>query len=173
MDRDPLTGVPASRHPFQFWFFGASALSGTFATLSFGQPTTMVTLLPNGYVTVWGATLFVVGVLGMVAAFWRDRLTGLLMERIALAGLSGLMFVYATILIARAWGPGSASATFLASVGLAAAWRIHHVSRELRILERWKRHEDRVKAVRAQYLKDLEAGYTADTTEDVGDETGD
>lgn len=166
MDRDLLTGVPPSRHPFQFWLFGAAVLNGLFILLAIGEPPSMVSLLPGYALSIWGIVLLVVGTLGLIAGFWKDRITGLLLERIALAGLSGAMFIYASAIFAVTGKAGVAAATFMVSVGLAGIWRISHVGRELKILDRWKTHEARVKQVRKEHLRILEKGFEDESTGD-------
>lgn len=137
MDRDPLTGIPPSRHPFQIWLLAAAVFSGA-QTLIQGDraPATLEQLIPSWSIYTWAALLLVAGVLGIPAGWWRDRITGLLMERIALASLAVSTLVYASILLSVAGKPGTVSACFQLSVGIACVWRILHVGRELRGLKR-------------------------------------
>lgn len=136
-DRDPLTGVPPSRHPFQFWVLLACALNGAVVAFHVGPPRTLEDLLPTYAVTTWGWMLMLCGLIGLAAIWWRDRITGLLMERIALGGIAGITAVYSTAIVLVAGAPGYVSATFLFSISLAGVWRIVHINRELKVLTRW------------------------------------
>lgn len=147
MDRDPLTGIPPSRHPFQMWMFLASVFSGAQALIrNDAAPATLEGLIPTWTVLVWAALLVVAGAVGVPAGFWKDRITGLLMERIALAALCAAVVVYGLVLIDVAGKPGTVSACFQMSVGIAAVWRIRHVNRELKILKTWLQHRAQDKA---------------------------
>jgi hypothetical protein len=137
VDRDPLTGIPASRHPFQFWMLTAAVFAGTSALLTEAAPATLESLIPQWTVYIWSGLLIIGGALGLPAGFWKDRLTGLLLERIALAALAAACFVYAIVLVAVAGKPGTVSAAFQMTVSIAAIWRIVHVNRELRLLTLW------------------------------------
>ena len=136
-DRDPLTGVPASRHPFQFWALAASMFAGLSTVLQIGEPGTLVALLPKHTVIAWGATVMVGGALGVVASWWKDRITGLLLERIALAGIGGGTFIYGGVLIYVASSAATTAALYCLATAIASAWRIRHVNRELGVLTRW------------------------------------
>lgn len=136
-DRDPLTGVPPSRHPFQFWVLAACVLSGIQIMIGSGRPTTMEAVLPDYMVVIWGITLLISGGLGIVAGWWPDRITGLLLERIALGTLCGVSAIYGVVVASQAGGPAVVTSSFQISVSVAAGWRIVHVNRELRTLQRW------------------------------------
>lgn len=154
VDRDPLTGIPASRHPFQFWMLTAAVFAGTSALLTEAAPATLESLIPQWTVYVWSFLLITGGALGLPAGFWKDRLTGLLLERIALASLAAACFVYAIVLLAVAGGPGTTAAVFQMTVSIAAIWRIVHVNRELRLLTLWISKRG-VKPVRRTFQESL------------------
>lgn len=136
-DRDPLTGVPASRHPFQFWALAACSASGFSTAFDFGQPGTLVELMPEYMVLLWGYTNMLGGLLGLAASFWKDRITGLLLERLALFAVGGVMFVYGAVLYFVAGEPGYVASSFCVGIAFASWWRIVHVNRELKVLTRW------------------------------------
>lgn len=136
-DRDPLTGVPPSRHPFQFWALAACVLSGLQVGFGIGRPTTLEEILPDYMVALWGWTLMIGGFLGLVAGWWRDRITGLLLERIALTTIALITLIYGVVVAKQAGGPAVVTSSFLISISVSAGWRIVHVNRELRTLQRW------------------------------------
>lgn len=140
-DRDPLTGVPPSRHPFQFWALAACMLGGLNSMFGEGAPGSLQEILPAYALYVWGITLFVGGALGIVSGWWRDRITGLLLERIALGAIAGITIIYALVVYKVAGGSASFIAMFMASMSIASTWRVRHINRELKILMRWiERH---------------------------------
>jgi hypothetical protein len=136
-DRDPLTGVPPSRHPFQFWALTACFLSGVASAIGPGKPGTMQELLPDYMVDLWGWTMMVGGLLGLIAGFWKDRITGLLMERLALLTIGGVTLVYGVVVLAVGGLGATTAGTFCLSMSVASFWRVVHVNRELRTLSRW------------------------------------
>lgn len=136
-DRDPLTGVPPSRHPFQFWVLCACVLGGAASAFDFGRPNSLDEFLPHYIVLVWGWTLMIGGLIGLAAAWWPDRITGLLLERIALWGIGGITAVYGAVLLKVLGHTASVSAFFCISIAMASFWRIRHVNRELKVLSRW------------------------------------
>ena len=93
--------------------------------------------MPEYMVALWGWTAMLGGTLGLLGSFWRDRITGLLLERVALAGVAGASIVYGSVLLYVARGTGVVAASFLIGISIASIWRIRHVNRELRILTRW------------------------------------
>lgn len=140
-DRDPLTGVPPSRHPFQFWALTACMLGGLNAMFGRGAPGSLSEILPGYAVAVWAGTLFVGGALGIAAGWWRDRITGLLLERVALGAIGGITLIYGIVVYKIAGTPGSFISLFMLSMTAASIWRIRHVNRELGVLTRWiERH---------------------------------
>lgn len=131
--RDPLSGIPPSRHPFQFWVLVAISISGV-ANLIGTENTVIADLLPVLFLKVWAATMLVGGLGAMVAAFWHDRVTGLLLERACLSAVSLVLTVYGGAVFYLVRLEGSVAATLAVALGVAAAWRCVHVTRELRIV---------------------------------------
>lgn len=136
-ERDPLNAIPASRHPFQFWALAACALSGFSTAFDFGQPGTLVDLMPESMVLLWGWVNMFGGLLGLAASFTKDRILGLLMERIALAAVGGVMLIYGVALYFIAGEKAYVAASFCIGIGIASAWRMVHIRRELAILTEW------------------------------------
>lgn len=134
---DLLTTVPPSRHPFQFWALTACVISGAGSAFDFGQPRTLAEIMPSYMIVLWGWTIMISGLVGLIASWWPDRISGLLLERIALGGIGGSCAIYGALLYKIAGGPGFFAATFCMSIALASAWRIMHVNRELHVLQRW------------------------------------
>lgn len=134
--KDPLTAIPPSRHPFQFWVLFALAISGAGNFFTPGSEVLQQGLDPLSH-KVWAATLMVSGVLGLIAAWWRDRITGLIMERIALVSVGLACPVYGVV-VAEAtkngWESVLIPTAMTCSIGIAALWRAVHVTRELGLI---------------------------------------
>lgn len=134
--RDPLSAIPPSRHPFQFWMMAALALAGG-GNLFRESQSAINELLPPMMIKVWAATMLIGGVLAIVAAFWHDRITGLLLERIALSSVAFSCIIYGTAVYTvvgwAAFVPGS----LITGTALACIWRIAHVTRELKVLRQF------------------------------------
>lgn len=130
--RDPLSAIPPSRHPFQVWLMFALVISGASNLFTPGAVTSQVDPF---FHKIWACTLLVGGLATLVGTFWRDRVTGLLLERLGLGtvGMSSSVF---SILAVEQLGlaQGVVGWTLTASVGAAAFWRVVHVNRELAAL---------------------------------------
>ena len=133
--RDPLGAIPPSRHPFQFWMMFALVLGGLGNLLTPGSEVLQQGLDPFFH-KLWAIVMISGGAIAIVAAWWRDRITGLLLERIALisVGLMAPVYSGALVLSTTDFEAASLTAAFTTSAGLASLWRAAHVSRELKKL---------------------------------------
>lgn len=135
--RDPLSAIPPSRHPFQFWVMFALVLSGLTNFLTPGSEVLQEGLDPFMH-KVWAATLAISCAITLVAAWWRDRVTGLLLERTGLTTMGVICPTYAVIVASQVGAQaGSVGVALTASLGIAGFWRVIHVNRELKILRTW------------------------------------
>jgi len=130
--RDPLSAIPPSRHPFQFWVIFALSLSG--ATNFFASGSEVMELVNPFFHKVWASTLMIGGALALVGAYWRDRVTGLLLERIALTAIGISCPTYASVFILQVGISAGVGGVLTLLVGVASLWRVVHVNRELRIM---------------------------------------
>lgn len=132
--KDPLSAIPPSRHPFQFWVLFALFVSGA---ANFFTPGSVVLRegLDPFFHKLWAVTLMISTLLGLISAFLSDRISGLLVERIALLTM-GLSCPAYAIVVGIQMGVQFAfvSIVIMFSIGIAGVWRAVHVSRELRIL---------------------------------------
>lgn len=132
--KDPLRSIPPSRHPFQFWAMIACAASGL-GNMITGSTSIVYDLLPAYSVKIWGTSLFISGVLALISAFLSDRITGLLLERIALSGVLFATLIYGVVVLYLA-GTGALIPGFLSiGISVAAGWRIVHATREIYIIQ--------------------------------------
>lgn len=128
--RDPLTAIPPSRHPFQFWVMFAMVLSGAGNLFAPGSEVLQQGLDPFFH-KVWALTALLGGLLALGGAFWLDRVTGLLVERIGLTTIGLSCPIYSLVVYEAVGAQGIVSVALTASVGLASIWRALHVTREL------------------------------------------
>ena len=91
-------------------------------------------LLGQYVIIIWAATLFVGGAAAMIGVFYRDRLTGLLMERMALRAIGIACLAYGGLLTVAS-AATLMGGTLTVSIGIAAIWRAVHVRRELNVLK--------------------------------------
>lgn len=133
--KDPLTAVPPSRHPFQVWSMIACVLGGAGNLVD--SKSVINALMPTALVTVWALSLMMAGVLALVGAFLPDRILGLLTERIGLSTLFITAIAYGAGIVTIAGQAAAVSGSLTISVGIAAGWRVIHVNRELRILQKF------------------------------------
>lgn len=116
----------------------ALALSGL-DVVAAGPPPSVAQMFLTVTTILWGILMMFGGVTSMLASFWPDRITGLLLERIALFAVGGACWVYAACLYAvyDVSSVGYLNLTTFLAIGAACFWRIRHVSGELKTLSRW------------------------------------
>lgn len=116
----------------------ALALSGAWAGFTDASPQSVSALIPVWAADAWGFIMFFGGVLSISSSFWQDRITGLLIERLALGAIGGTCAFYA-LALALVYGMtnGVLNIALFISISVACVWRIVHVRRELHLLSRW------------------------------------
>lgn len=125
---DPLSAVPPSKHPYQFWAMAACVMGG-FGVLVGARPGSLEALLPQWAVYLWAVILLGGGSMAIFSAWWHDRTIGMLVERIAHFSIGLGTFVYGIGLIAVFGIDRFSPLAF--GISLAAMWRVRHVTREL------------------------------------------
>lgn len=135
----PWSEIPSpSKHPFQLWVMWALAVSGigTLITVVGGiaTPESIAVLLPLWARVAWAALVAITGPLALVAAYWHDRVTGLLLERAALAGICGAAIAYGLGIVYVAHWKGIIAGGLLVGIGVAAWRRAAHVTVQLQVL---------------------------------------
>jgi hypothetical protein len=133
--KDSLTAIPPSRHPFQLWCLLACILGGAGNLVD--SKSAINQLLPHYIVVIWALTLMLSGILGIWGAFSRDRINGLLLERAGLTTLGTAAIAYGAGIAVVAGQPAIFSGALTASIGIASLWRVAHVNRELKVLQRF------------------------------------
>jgi hypothetical protein len=132
--RDPLQAIPPSRHPFQLWVLVALLISGLANFLTPGSEVLQEGLNPLMHKT-WALTLTVSALMALASAWWRDRITGLLLERTGLLAMGVSCPLYALIVYLQSGlSVGVPGITLTTLLGGACLNRAIHVHRELKIL---------------------------------------
>lgn len=137
--RDPLSPIPPSKNPFQFWMFVAFAVAGT-ADFFTGFLYALHAPLPLYAARSWDLMALIGGVVGVVVPWMKDRVSGLLLERLALAsvGMATVIYVFmgGFYIFSRDGVTGIPFASILAvGSGIAALWRARQVTRELEMIQ--------------------------------------
>lgn len=130
---DPLASVPPSRNPFQVWLLTASVASG-WVNLLEGPDTSFNREMPGWIAVAWGLILVLGGTIGLISAWWSDRITGLLLERTALGSMAMAMFAYGSVVLYTFGWIGFQTSSMTIAAGIACLWRVRHINRELAIL---------------------------------------
>lgn len=131
--RDPLAAIPPSRHPFQIFALLAGLIGGV-GNLFF-EPETLFSetvLEPYSVDVMWSLLLIVSASVAVAGAWWKDEITGLMMERLALRFFGYGAFLYAgvTMGVAQIFGQ---TLIFTFGIGIAALWRTRHVRKEIEL----------------------------------------
>jgi hypothetical protein len=122
-----------SRHPFEVFMLGASAIFGV-GGLVFrqAQPNSIQGAVGHSGTALWGMALLL-GSLGALAGIaWRDRATGLTMEAIGCCtvGISTIFYGAAGLILLG--GTAAYSAAVMFGFGAAGVWRFFQIRRLLR-----------------------------------------
>lgn len=136
---DDLELSHTSRHPFQLWVMFACALAGASQLLGVGgQSNSINELLAQSVVLLWAAMMLISTILVLLGSFARDRVYGLLLEKLGLAGLGLTLGIYGAAVAFKFPGTGIITALLCVGVGVAAAFRIRDVNKELRRIKAWR-----------------------------------
>jgi hypothetical protein len=126
--------VAMRRHPMAIYLYGLSALSGVTYLVVGAPPGSVSTLLPGVLSYSWYLSLALGGVAGLVAAVWREPLTAVMIERIAMVPLGAAAIVYAAALVLRGQLSLLFTAGIVAGFGVSALLRAAQITRHLRAL---------------------------------------
>lgn len=132
---DPLAPIPPSRHPFQFWVLAACNLAG-WVTLIKDPDTLLAQSVPHLIYALWGLLLVMSSSIGLISAWWPDRITGLLLERAGLLALGVGAAAYGSLLLHLVGWRAGLAGPMTVGIGIASLWRVVHVNREIKVLVR-------------------------------------
>lgn len=98
-----------SRNPFQVFSMCLCVIVGTVAVTTGFRPDSIQQILPWWYEDAWGWLILAAGVAGIVGIVWPKRVTGVVIEQLALVTLGGAMATY----MVAAWLAFGLQALFL------------------------------------------------------------
>lgn len=127
--------------PFEIMTLLASALLGalylgTFAIDPLGPSTIHHILVWIPIVIGWYLLLLIGGVVGLVGVYWRNVLTGMLIERIGLSSVAFAISVYVLALFTSAGLHALGTGILLTSLASACVWRITAINHDLKRVNR-------------------------------------
>lgn len=118
------------RHPFEVAMLSVAAIIGASRLLAHTSGT-LERALPDLLVITWYVLLTLSSVTGLVGIFWREPVTGLLIERAGMSGMFASCIVYTTVLIAFSGWAAVAAAGFVLGFAVAALIRALDIGRML------------------------------------------
>lgn len=144
MRRGDMPSWPPVRHPAQLYLMVAGIVSGGAAALAVGSPQSFAGLLSGVFVMLWGATVAVSSLCGVVAALVvkRDVVLSLLLERVALFTLAPVSLLFAVVVTWRLHWDGVYAAGYIGGYGFALAARALQVHQTIQWLHLVKTKRD-------------------------------
>jgi hypothetical protein len=116
------------------YLYALAVLSGGTYIAAGAPPGSVSRLLPGVLAYSWYGSLTLGGVAGLTAAIWREPLTAVMIERIAMYPLGASALVYAVALALRGQVAVLFTAGIIAGFGVAALLRAVQITRQLRAL---------------------------------------
>lgn len=119
------------RHPFEVAMLCAAVVVGFSRALA---PTSGAIQrgLPLPVTVSWYSLLAVGGIICLVGIYWREKVTGLIVERAGLCLLTAGALAYSIVLVTVGGWSGVAAGAFILAFGIAAALRSIDIGRILR-----------------------------------------
>lgn len=127
--RDPLGPPPPARHPDTVFLLALCLFSGLLQLTSATRSSSIAALLPWWLTASWGVLLVVGAAVTLAGVFWRQRVTGLLVEAAGRIMFAPAALIYAgAVVVAAGWG-GLLAATPFIGFAVSSAWRIRQIMR--------------------------------------------
>lgn len=131
---DSLLVVRGGRDPFEVMFLIACVLAGISGLIFGASSPNLAVALPGDTQTYWFAGVLVGSVLGLVGAFSKPP-TGLVIERVGLALLSGLCGAYGVSIILNSANGALVGMFVTLAFGVASLIRVWQIGVDLRVLK--------------------------------------
>lgn len=120
--RQPLL---SGRHPFEVFLLCMCAGSGI--PLAFGapRPGSINDVLPEALAVGWGLALAIGSVVALTGIWWRNRVSGIILEQIGLVSVGWAAIIYGVAVVIFAGWAAAFPATFVLGFGVACLvrWR--------------------------------------------------
>lgn len=121
--------VPLDRNPLELFLLGLCVFSGVVNGIRLFATGQTLDQTPLWLAWSWYVLLIVGGLAGIVGAYWKDAITGVLIVRAAMWPVAAGAFMYAIVLPGRV---GVQTAALVAAFGACCAWRAVQITRHVR-----------------------------------------
>lgn len=125
--------MPLDRNPLETYLLALCVFSGVLNGIGLIQRGTTLDGTPPPLAAAWYLLLIVGGLGGIIGAYWRDPVTGVLIVRAAMWPTAAGAMMYAFVLPGRA---GWVSAILVFVFGLFCAWRAMQITAHVKSLAR-------------------------------------
>lgn len=132
-----LERIPNSRHPFEMWVLIGFFITGIGNLTGLTEAGSVIELLHPWAATVWSLLVMFTTALCVAGSWTRDRVMGLLLEKIGMYGLAGTGLVYGLAILWVFRSDGASAATIILSVSIAALHRARDIDIELEQVKRF------------------------------------
>lgn len=126
--------LPSSRHPFELFTMALCAFVGLPLLAGDARPGSINELLPDWAADIWGGMLVLGAITALVGIFWRNRVTGIVLEQVGLMAV-GLGTLFYGVGVGLSVGQdGIYAMIFVFGFGTSCIWRYFQLARFLRTL---------------------------------------
>lgn len=124
--RDPLGPPPPARHPDTVFLLALCLFSGLLQ-LSGAPSNSIATLLPTWLTASWAALLIVGAATTLAGVFWRNRVTGLLLELAGRVCFAPAALIYSGAVIVVTGITGVLAAAPFLGFAASSLWRVTQI----------------------------------------------
>jgi len=130
--RDPLAPPPPARHPDAVFLLSLCLFSGVLQLSPAARSSSISDLLPFWLTAAWGVLLVVGATVTLTGVFWRNRVTGLLLEAAGRVMFAPAALIYGGAVIAAAGWSGVLAAAPFFGFAASSGWRIRQILTAIR-----------------------------------------
>lgn len=134
--RAAAVDLPSSRHPFELFTLGLCAFVGLPLLVGEARPGSISALLPPWAGDVWGAMLVVGALVALLGIYWRNRVTGIVLEQIGLMSVGLGALFYTLVVVIQNGVPALYATIFVGGFGTSCLWRYFQLARFLKTLRK-------------------------------------
>lgn len=86
------------------------------------------------WVTMWGSFLVVGSLIALSGIVWKNKITGMLIERSGIVLLGGASFVWPWLVIKEVGVPGLVTAAFTLGFSVACIWQVLYINHHMNLI---------------------------------------
>lgn len=131
LPKQAAVDLPSSRHPFELFTLALCAFVGLPLLLDEARPGSVAELLPDWASDIWGAMLVLGAIVALAGIYWRNRVTGIVLEQVGLAAVGGGAIFYAMVVYVGIGTRGLYAIIFIFGFGISCIWRYFQLARYL------------------------------------------